>query len=689
MATWLSNNIALTAKGRLLLSILQNAGADPAVLTKVATASGRVAPENLASQTALTQEKLSCTVLSKDAFDNGSIINVQVTNSNLLPEMGAYSVNQIGIFMRHPEIDSNTEFLYMIAQCEEGTADVMPLPQVTPVTLNYSMYLLHSQDAVIEVTIDPLNSVSHTEFDPVKATVTSLTLQMGDVQRNVGINTASINQHNTRILALEAREDLTPRVVSLENWRGTETAKMTNAEKNIASLLSRVTAAESDIEDIEDTVSGHTTTLASHTSSISDHNTRITNNTSAVNTLNNNYTNLRADVNNLLPHPTRTDNPHNVTFEQIMKNSVVSVAKGGTGASTLPAGAILLGNGTATVNFLTRAKGALYCLSSSGNPAYGTLPVSVGGTGVTSLASGAILVGNGTGAISTLDKPSTSGALYALANNSPRYGVLPVNCGGTNNANLTAGILTYDSAESKIVSLSSTAGKALYANAENTPTWGTLPVSAGGTGNSTHIANSILVGNGNGAVKNVATKAGVLIADGDNALPYFGAMSVSAGGTGVTHIPPNSVVIGGTNKLDFVDYASGAFFSNGTDAPEFGTLPLSAGGTGTSSPIYKNPSQSEDKNNNHSFGALIIGNVCIQWGDAVADKGTRNAEVTFEYPYEAQGNVGRYGLSVVGKNGNHVDEVDNLHPTGFRIKSGGPLATDDYKWIAVGFINPQ
>ena len=70
----------------------------------------------------------------------------------------------------------------------------------------------------------------------------------------------------------------------------------------------------------------------------------------------------------------------------------------------------------------------------------------------------------------------------------------------------------------------------------------------------------------------------------------------------------------------------------------------------------------------------------------MADNGTRNAEVTFEYPYEAQGNVGRYGLSVVGKNGNHVDKVDNLHPTGFRIKSGGILATDDYKWIAIGFI---
>ena len=686
MATWLSNNIALTAKGRLLLSILQNASADPAVLTKVATASGRVAPANLGTQTALTQEKLPCTVLSKDAFDNGSIINVQVTNSNLLPEMGAYSVNQIGIFMRHPEIDSNTEFLYMIAQCEEGTADVMPLPQVTPVTLNYSMYLLHSQDAVIEVTIDPLNSVSHTEFDPVKATVTSLTLQMGDVQRSVGINTSSINQHNTRILALEAREDLTPRVVSLENWRGTETVKMNKAEENIASLLSRMTKAESDIEDIEDTVSGHTTTLASHTSSISDHNIRITNNTSAVNTLNTNYTNLRADVNNLLPHPTRTDNPHNVTFEQIMKNSVVSVAKGGTGASTLPAGAILLGNGTATVNFLTRAKGALYCLSSSGNPAYGTLPVSVAGTGATSLASGAILVGNGTGAISTLDKPSTSGALYALANNSPQYGVLPVNCGGTNNANLTAGVLTYDSAESKIVSLSSKAGKALYTNSENTPTWGTLPVSAGGTGNSTHIANSILVGNGNGAVKNVATKAGVLIADGDNALPYFGAMSVSAGGTGVTHIPPNSVVIGGSNSLDFVPYAEGAFFAQKDTAPKFGTLPITAGGTGNNNPIFKNPKQDYDsssKEATHPFGTLTIGNVCIQWGECAAKGGTTKARVKFEVRYINF----KYGLGVAPKNGNKIYQITDFSEEGFTVESGGAAALDDYKWIAIGFIS--
>lgn len=62
----------------------------------------------------------------------------------------------------------------------------------------------------------------------------------------------------------------------------------------------------------------------------------------------------------------------------------VSVAKGGTGTTTLTSGGILIGAGTGAVTTLS------------------TLTVEKGGTGATSLTSGDILVGNGTNAITSV-----------------------------------------------------------------------------------------------------------------------------------------------------------------------------------------------------------------------------------------------------------------------------------------------
>jgi len=61
----------------------------------------------------------------------------------------------------------------------------------------------------------------------------------------------------------------------------------------------------------------------------------------------------------------------------------VPVARGGTGASSFPSGALVRGTGGASLNYLQGA-GALYS-PSTGNPRFGTLPISMGGTGVTTL----------------------------------------------------------------------------------------------------------------------------------------------------------------------------------------------------------------------------------------------------------------------------------------------------------------
>lgn len=63
------------------------------------------------------------------------------------------------------------------------------------------------------------------------------------------------------------------------------------------------------------------------------------------------------------------------------------------------------------------------------------LGVENGGTGKTSITSGALIKGNGTGAVGEL---SGTGALYSPTTGNPQFGTLPVSCGGTGVVTLEA-----------------------------------------------------------------------------------------------------------------------------------------------------------------------------------------------------------------------------------------------------------
>ena len=65
-------------------------------------------------------------------------------------------------------------------------------------------------------------------------------------------------------------------------------------------------------------------------------------------------------------------------------SSIVPVADGGTGASTLAANAVLLGNGTGSVKQKATANGAMFATGANAEPSFGILPVAQGGTGGTS-----------------------------------------------------------------------------------------------------------------------------------------------------------------------------------------------------------------------------------------------------------------------------------------------------------------
>ena len=114
-------------------------------------------------------------------------------------------------------------------------------------------------------------------------------------------------------------------------------------------------------------------------------------------------------------------------------SSVVPVADGGTGASTLAANAVLLGNGTGAVKQKATASGAMYATGAGAEPSFGTLPVAHGGTGQTSLkatrnamglgdTTGALPIANGgTGCTSLMGRNGLLGKLYDNNMTDPDY----------------------------------------------------------------------------------------------------------------------------------------------------------------------------------------------------------------------------------------------------------------------------
>lgn len=432
MATWKSSNIVLTQKGRQLLSFLQNADG-VATITKVITGASRVPEDVLATQTEVANPKLPCIVLSKEAYDTGSILNLQVSNTELEESIGAYDVEQVGVYMSHPDIDGNKEFLYMIAQCDEGTADRMPLPQVTPITLNYALYLLHGNGTQIEVTIDATAGVPMSMFEPVKNAVETLKGDVVNIKNTLTIQGDTIINHEGRITALEEMEDLEPRVKVLEDDMGEVKTTVESHTTSIEGILTRLGTAETNISDLDKAIQAHDITLGKHT-------TAIEGLTKTVGSLSTDLDKLRTDHNTLvgqvqptIEHLSNAENPHRVTVAQVLNGSSLAVAFGGTGKNNITLNSLMLGNGTGAVKEVVNGKGVLRS-NGSNEPSYGTAPVPYGGTGKESFNVNSILLGGGVSDLGEII--NKAGALYSDGNNAPDFGVLPVTYGGTGQSSI-------------------------------------------------------------------------------------------------------------------------------------------------------------------------------------------------------------------------------------------------------------
>ena len=98
------------------------------------------------------------TVAKVTTVKEGSNIELQVSNLSLTQE---YRIEQIGVYAYHPDTG---EILYMIAQCDEGTSDVFPLPTITPITMSYNFYLVHGSAENLSITVDPAGLTKLSDF---------------------------------------------------------------------------------------------------------------------------------------------------------------------------------------------------------------------------------------------------------------------------------------------------------------------------------------------------------------------------------------------------------------------------------------------------------------------------------------------------------------------------------------------
>lgn len=188
MATWLAKNSMLTEKGIEILNKIK-AGNGKITVTKVVAGSGRVDDSQLPSVTSVSGTVKPMILDQVSTRESGSEILIYIENTEFTEP---FTLQQIGVYVSHP--DYSKEVLYHISQCEAEGADIIPSPDETPATLDYSLYLEHGNSDSVVITVDPQGSLSNKTFISFKGNIKPDCIVSSDANGNLKDSGKSISE---------------------------------------------------------------------------------------------------------------------------------------------------------------------------------------------------------------------------------------------------------------------------------------------------------------------------------------------------------------------------------------------------------------------------------------------------------------------------------------------------------------
>ncbi len=374
-------------------------------------------------------------------------------------------------------------------------------------------------------------------------------------------------------------------------------------------------------------------------------------------------------------------------------SGTLAVANGGTGATSLTANYVLLGNGASTPQQV--APGANGNVLMSTGSTWASVTPGVGGT-VTSVA-----VSGGTTGLTTSGGPITTTGTITLS------GTLAVANGGTGTTTSTgSGNVVLSSSPTLVTPALGTPSAAVLTNATGLPlttgVTGTLPVANGGTGvtTSTGSGNNVLSTSPVLVTPQLGTPASGILTNATG-LPLTtgitGTLAVGNGGTGATSLTANNVILGnGTSAVQVVapSTSGNVLTSNGTTwqstAPTgLGwTLLLSTAISGTPTSVTFSSTYI-----NSTYDDYMIVVSGVQWGALTSTEPFFNTNGTFNLNYELMSTTGGTTTNTTGSSVSDVPlvgtaSVDGTYFNGilylFNVNATGNMQTGYAHFTSVG-----
>lgn len=151
-------NAVITNKGLALQAKLISG--TTLTITRAVTGSGYVSPTLLAQQTAVSNPEQALAFRPISYPETGKVaVPAYLTNDDL---QTGYTAMQVGFYATDPD---EGEILYFIAQAASGTGTVVPSESEMPgYTAEWTFYFKYGQADEVDVTVDPANTISRTEF---------------------------------------------------------------------------------------------------------------------------------------------------------------------------------------------------------------------------------------------------------------------------------------------------------------------------------------------------------------------------------------------------------------------------------------------------------------------------------------------------------------------------------------------